>query len=110
MLTTSHRYLNLERRGARLRQQLRHDSAEPLRLDSDPLEIAAASELAQIQHALMRLNQGRGDVCECCGLPIGSERLAALPYSTTCAECASAAVHGQQRHGAQFPATASFML
>jgi RNA polymerase-binding transcription factor DksA len=116
MPTTSHRYLNLERRGARLRQQLGHDSAEPARIDADiqadadPLEIAAASELAQIEHALMRLNQGHGDSCECCGLRIGSERLAALPYATTCADCAAAAVHRQRQPGDQLPAAASFTL
>lgn len=95
MLTTSHRYLNLERRCARLRQQLGHNGVGPVivHADADPLDLAAASELAQIQHALRRLNQGHGDICECCGLPIGDSRLAVLPYTTLCTECAAAAAH-----------------
>lgn len=94
MPTTSHRYLNLERRASRLRRQLAQLAGQrrPGGL-VDPLDVAAASELVQIDHALMRLNQGRGDVCEICKQPIGADRLASLPYTTLCASCMSAAAH-----------------
>ena len=47
-----------------------------------------ARELAQIERALARLKQGIYGLCEGCQKKIPVGRLNALPFSTTCVECA----------------------
>lgn len=54
----------------------------------DRLEAATQSDLAQTHHALVRLTDGYYGVCEVCGFPIESERLAAVPQATRCMSCA----------------------
>lgn len=54
----------------------------------DSLETETRSELAQIEHALERLANGEGDVCERCGEDIDPRRLQVLPYTTVCVTCA----------------------
>jgi DnaK suppressor protein len=50
----------------------------------------ARVQLADIDDALRRLDDGGYGVCEHCGGPIGVERLAARPAARTCFACASA--------------------
>jgi DnaK suppressor protein len=45
-------------------------------------------ELAQIESALDKIEQGRYGKCEACDGAISSARLKALPYATECIECA----------------------
>jgi DnaK suppressor protein len=54
----------------------------------EAIQMSAGSELEQIDIALRRLNEGRYERCIKCGAPIGTARLAALPYATTCMDCA----------------------
>ncbi|WP_417530474.1 TraR/DksA family transcriptional regulator [Marinobacter lipolyticus] len=54
----------------------------------DSLESETRSELAQIEHALERIQQGMGDECERCGEEIDPRRLQVLPYTTVCVDCA----------------------
>jgi DnaK suppressor protein len=49
----------------------------------------ARQHLAQIDAALLRLASNRYGNCEECGQPIGAERLAARPATTTCIGCAA---------------------
>ena len=42
------------------------------------------SELADVEHALRRLDDGTYGVCEACGRPIDEERLEALPATRLC--------------------------
>ena len=42
------------------------------------------AELADVAHALERLDQGTYGTCEACGQPIGEERLEALPAARFC--------------------------
>jgi RNA polymerase-binding transcription factor len=49
----------------------------------------ARSRLLQLDHALVRLDDGSYGLCEVCGNPIGEERLRALPGAERCIECAS---------------------
>src|SRR5689334_9536673 len=49
---------------------------------------AARDQLAAVGAALARLAAGRYGVCERCGQPIGTERLAARPAALTCIRCA----------------------
>jgi len=41
-------------------------------------------QIAKINHAMQRLEQGTYGVCEVCGQPIDPERLDAFPSATTC--------------------------
>lgn len=52
---------------------------------------ATAAELAQINRALVQLDQGTYGSCSNCGQPIDQRRMQALPYSDRCISCAEAA-------------------
>lgn len=52
------------------------------------LETEAVHELAEIDHALQRLEAGNYGVCVSCGEDIGKERLEARPASAECLDCA----------------------
>jgi len=54
----------------------------------DGLDAQGRSELAQIEHALDRIGKGQYHVCTKCGATITEQRLAALPYTTLCVQCA----------------------
>lgn len=46
-------------------------------------------QLADVNAALRKLDEGRYGFCDQCGLPIGAERLAARPAALTCVRCAA---------------------
>lgn len=48
----------------------------------------AQLELAQINGALERIEQGNYGVCSHCGQDIREERLRAIPYTDVCIQCA----------------------
>lgn len=52
------------------------------------LDESAVREIAEIRSALDRIAAGRYGVCGECGDPIGEARLAALPYTSRCIDCA----------------------
>lgn len=52
-------------------------------------------ELADVEHALQRLDAGTYGTCEACGKPIPDERLEALPATRFCLEDQAAAEHEQ---------------
>lgn len=52
------------------------------------LEHEAIQELADIGHALQRLEAGNYGICVTCGEDIGVERLQARPASAECLDCA----------------------
>ncbi len=54
----------------------------------DSLEAETRTELAQIEHALERIENGVGEECEVCGKTIDPRRLQVLPYTTLCVDCA----------------------
>lgn len=54
----------------------------------DSLETETRTELAQIERALERIENGVGDECESCGEAIDPRRLQVLPYTTLCVDCA----------------------
>ena len=41
-----------------------------------------------IDTAILRIEQGRYGICSVCGIDIPKNRLTALPYATTCVDCA----------------------
>lgn len=52
------------------------------------LENEAVQELADIDHALQRLQAGNFGICMTCGEDINHERLTARPASAECLDCA----------------------
>ena len=54
----------------------------------DQLEADVRDELRQVIHALDRLEEGEGDVCERCGDTINPERIRILPWASLCIRCA----------------------
>ncbi len=42
------------------------------------------AELADVEHAIRRLEEGTYGTCEACGRPIGDERLQAMPATRLC--------------------------
>lgn len=57
----------------------------------DSLANEATSELAQINGALQRMEEGSYGVCTRCGNEIDARRLEARPYAARCIACASEA-------------------
>ena len=51
------------------------------------------AELADVSHALRRIDDGTYGTCEACGKPIGDERLEALPAARFCVEDQARAEH-----------------
>ena len=47
----------------------------------------AENQLAQVEAALARLDDGTFGTCRNCGKPIGAERLEALPWAALCIDC-----------------------
>jgi RNA polymerase-binding protein DksA len=52
------------------------------------LDNSGRAELRMLQAALARIDAGTYGVCVQCGEKISPQRLAALPYTTTCIACA----------------------
>ena len=57
----------------------------------DDLDTQAATELDQVNQALVRLDAGEYGLCTDCEEPIAEARLKALPYATLCIQCAEEA-------------------
>ena len=55
----------------------------------DGIHHEAKAELKLVNEALQRIEQGDYGLCRQCQEPINRERLAALPYTDTCINCAS---------------------
>ena len=55
------------------------------------LEIEGREQIAQLQEALDRIDQGVYGICENCSKPINEARLEGLPQATRCIDCARAA-------------------
>jgi len=55
------------------------------------IEAAARAELAHIDAALERMDEGVFGICESCAQPIEPQRLEAVPYAVRCGRCAKAA-------------------
>jgi DnaK suppressor protein len=58
-------------------------------------------ELADVEYALQRLDQGTYGICEACGKPIGDERLEAMPAARFCMDDQAQA---EREHLAEAPA------
>ncbi len=46
-----------------------------------------AREIAQIDNALKKIQNGKYGICECCGKGINKQRLTAIPFVSLCVKC-----------------------
>lgn len=53
------------------------------------LESSALLEIAQINAALSRIEEGSYGECATCGEPVGEKRLEIIPHAAQCIKCAS---------------------
>jgi DnaK suppressor protein len=51
----------------------------------------ALDQIAEVDAAIGRLDEGTYGICVRCGQPVGEERLAARPAAATCVRCARSA-------------------
>ena len=51
------------------------------------LEKSIREQLASVEHALQKFEDGTYGLCDNCGKPIAPERLEALPQATMCLDC-----------------------
>lgn len=51
------------------------------------LEKRIIDQLAAVEHALAKFEEGTYGLCDSCGKPIGPERLEALPQASLCLDC-----------------------
>ena len=64
------------------------EATETLELEKRlALENRIRQELAGIEHALQKFEEGTYGLCDSCGKPIAPERLEALPQATLCMDC-----------------------
>ena len=54
------------------------------------LERRVKDSLAEVEHAIEKLDKGTYGLCDVCGQPIKPERLEALPQATLCMSCKAA--------------------
>jgi RNA polymerase-binding protein DksA len=67
------------------------EATETLELEKRlTLENRIRQELAKVEHALEKIQNGTYGICDNCGKPIDPERLEALPQATVCMSCKAA--------------------
>ncbi len=57
--------------------------------EAEALAGSLREALDEVEHALVKLDQGTYGVCERCGKPINPARLEAMPAARLCIDCAS---------------------
>ena len=64
------------------------EATETLELEKRlTLEKRIRDQLAEIEHALQKFEEGTYGLCDSCGKPIDPARLEALPQASLCLEC-----------------------
>ncbi len=64
------------------------EATESLELEKRlALEKQLREQLADIEHALHKIEEGTYGLCDICGKPIAANRLEALPQASLCIEC-----------------------
>ena len=51
------------------------------------LEKQLKEQLGEVEHALLKIENGTYGVCDVCGKPIGEKRIEALPAASLCIDC-----------------------
>ena len=63
------------------------------------LEKRISGAMAEIEHALRKLDAGTYGLCDSCGKPIAPDRLEALPQASLCVDCKAKAQKGKVSTG-----------
>jgi len=64
------------------------EAAESFELEKRlALEKRIRDELTQVEHALLKFDEGSYGLCDLCGQPIDHARLEALPQASLCVNC-----------------------
>jgi RNA polymerase-binding protein DksA len=63
------------------------------------LEKRVRDQLAEVEHALSKLEQGTYGLCDSCGQPIDPARLEALPQANLCLSCKAKNAKGKSSPG-----------
>ena len=58
------------------------------------LEKRVREQLAEVEHALHKFEEGSYGLCDICGQPIASDRLEALPQASLCVNCKAKSAKG----------------
>ena len=91
--TLTERHEKVARHGMHREEPLERDSEDQaIQLENDDplqaIDAAALGEIAEIDAALSRIDQGLYGTCKRCNGPIAAERLRAVPHALMCAACA----------------------
>ena len=96
-----------------LREQLQEEIEPASATDDDSADVAAdiyerskiisliqsmEAKLHALDHAISIATKGTYGICELCGVEIPAERLAIMPETTLCVNCASKLEQGMRRH------------
>jgi RNA polymerase-binding transcription factor DksA len=71
-----------------------HATSDVERAVAEVLEADTLTALEEIAFALARIDEGSYGLCAECGVPIGAERLAAVPETKQCVTCRQARDRG----------------
>lgn len=63
------------------------------------LEQQLRDHLAEVEHALRKLDEGTYGLCDSCGQPIAPDRLEALPQASLCVDCKAKNAKGRTSPG-----------
>lgn len=81
---------DVEAAGSELSHADQHPADEATELFEEERDLGLERDvdhlIAEVDHALQRLDEGRYGICEACGRPIPDERLEALPAARRCLE------------------------
>lgn len=94
-----HRQARVERDRGHTEEPLEADFAEQaVQRQNDAvlegIDEAALSEIAEIDAALARIDEGHYGSCSRCRAPIAPQRLLAMPQAVTCVKCAAETAAG----------------
>lgn len=84
MFLQDHARQELASRLERLKVAERKDSTA---MEASKLRANLRAELARVEAALSRIDEGVWGTCGACGRPIGPQRLLARPETDLCADC-----------------------
>ncbi len=86
-----HKQFQLEQKAMGLSAKLKAASSVGITTDHSQVYMQEEwqQELQQVEHAILRIKQGKYQQCELCGQRIDSKRLIVLPYTALCLHCAA---------------------
>jgi len=98
-LTLGARHTNERREGSPFGKR-EEEATESFELEKRlALEKRVRDQLAEVEHALNKFEQGTYGLCDSCGQPIDPARLEALPHANLCLSCKAKYAKGKSSPG-----------